>query len=76
MPESFTAAERAALARSLAEGGDPDCPACGTRLSQRPVPVSKQVSYVRRRVWLLCPGCTRTGAVDIREDPLRGDGPP
>lgn len=76
MAEAFTAAERAALARTLAEGKEPTCPACGTPLSQRPVPASRQVSYVRRRVWLLCPACTRTGAVDVREDPITGDGPP
>jgi len=65
----FTARERKALERALARGDAPPCPACGTALSQRPVPPSKQVSYVRRRVWLLCPSCKRTGAVDVREGP-------
>lgn len=76
MAEAFTAAERRALERTLAAGGVPECPACGTALSQRPVPPSKQVSYVRRRVWLLCHACGRTGAVDVRGDPPRGGAPP
>lgn len=68
MPEAFTAAERSALGRALARGETPDCPACGASLSQRPVTPSQQVSYVRRRVWLLCPSCRRTGAVDVRPE--------
>lgn len=82
MTGAFTAEERHALGLALAEGETPACPACGAALSQRPVPPSQQVSYVRRRVWLLCPSCKRTGAVDVREqkdvrtEKLRGDGPP
>lgn len=76
MSGAFTAAERKALEAALAEGVEPSCPACGITLSQRVVPPSKQVSYVRRRVWLLCPSCKRTGAVDVRDDPLSEAGPP
>lgn len=76
MAESFTAVERRELGRALARGEAPSCPVCDEALSQRAVPPSRQVSYVRRRVWLLCPSCKRTGAVDVRQEPLRGDGPP
>lgn len=75
MAGGFTAAERRALEEALAAGESPVCPACGEALTRRAVPASKQVSYVRRRVWLLCPSCKRTGAVDVRDDPVRGDGP-
>lgn len=73
---AFTAAERRDLARALAAGGTPRCPACDIELSQRRVPPSKQVAYVRRRTWLLCPECGRTGAVDARIPPVNGDAPP
>jgi predicted RNA-binding Zn-ribbon protein involved in translation (DUF1610 family) len=68
---AFSAAELRRLARTLAEGGTPECPSCGEALTRRAVKPSDRVSYVRRRVWLLCPACGRSGAVDVR-----GDGPP
>lgn len=77
---AFSARERKALAQALRGAGEAgsagvlECPACGSELSRREVPPSKQVSYVRRRVWLLCPGCKRTGAVDVRD--ATGGGPP
>lgn len=64
---SFSAAERRALAAALASGAEPACPSCGTRLDPREVRPPGSVSYVRRRVWLLCPTCRRSGAVDVRE---------
>lgn len=68
---AFSAAERRALERAVAAGEALRCPACGAELSRREVPPSRQLSYVRRRVWLLCPACKRTGAVEA--PPVRGD---
>jgi hypothetical protein len=68
---SYSAAERRTLAEILAAGDAPSCPVCGTGLAVREVEPPRQVSYVRRRVWLLCPGCKRTAALDVR-----GGGPP
>lgn len=69
MAGAFTAGERKVLEQALGRGEDPPCPACGGTLSHRAVPPSRQVSYVRRRVWVLCPSCKRTGAVDVRQEP-------
>lgn len=71
---AFSAAERRALERAVRAGDPLLCPACGAGLSRREVPAATQVAYVRHRVWLLCPSCKRTGAVDAR--PVREDGPP
>jgi transposase-like protein len=64
---SYNAAERQALARAVQSGGEepPSCPSCGATMSVREIEPSRQVSYVRRRVWLLCPSCKRTAAVDV-----------
>lgn len=71
---AFSAAERRAITRALRAGERPECPHCGGTLTRRDVTPSTQVSYVRRRVWLLCPECKRTGAVDAPE--IRGGGQP
>jgi hypothetical protein len=64
---SYTAAQRRALAAAIRSGGEgqPECPVCGARVSIREIEPSTQVSYVRRRVWLFCPACKRTAAVDL-----------
>ncbi|HUG39180.1 MAG TPA: hypothetical protein VMM12_01780 [Longimicrobiales bacterium] len=64
---SFTADERRRIEAALAAGREPLCPACGGVLDRRRVRPAASVSYVRRREWLLCPGCRRSGAVDVRE---------
>lgn len=61
---SYSAEQRRALARAVAEDQAVVCPVCQTPLAVRAVEPSKAVSYVRRRVWLLCPSCKRTAAVD------------
>lgn len=69
---SYTAEERRALARALASAPADDapltCPACGGAVNRQRVPRPEEVAYVRRRVWLLCSGCRRSGAVDLPED--------
>lgn len=67
MTGSFTAEERRRLAAALAAGTAPTCPSCDVELDRRDVRPPASVSYVRSRVWLLCPECRRTGAVDVRE---------
>lgn len=63
---SFSAAERRRLAEAVAEGREPPCPACGGKLDRREVTPPATVSYVRHRIWLLCPTCRRSAAVDLR----------
>lgn len=65
---SFTGDERRTLARALAAGDALECPACGGELSRQKVPRPQEVAYVRRRVWLLCISCKRSGAVDLPQD--------
>lgn len=61
---SFNARERQALARALAAGDTLECPACGGEVTRQKVRRPEEVAYVRKRVWLLCSGCRRSGAVD------------
>jgi uncharacterized protein with PIN domain len=65
----YTAAERRALARALARGESPGCPTCGAPVTLQEVERPANVSYVRHRVWVLCPSCKRTGAVDVEPPP-------
>jgi hypothetical protein len=65
---SYTAEERKALARAVAAGRGLECPACGGVVSRQEVPKPREVAYVRRRVWLLCTACMRTGAVDLPQE--------
>ena len=67
MPDSFNADERHALERAFREGQDLDCPRCTVALDRRPVPPRREVSYVRDRLWLVCPSCHRTVVLDRRE---------
>lgn len=69
MHESFTPAEARALAAAL-EGGRPlACPRCAALLDLRTVPPRRDVSYVRDRVWMVCPSCRASGVFDRREIP-------
>lgn len=67
MPESFTHDEVHTLAEAARERGVLDCPRCGVPLDRRSIPPRRDVSYVRDRLWLVCPGCHRTAVVDLRE---------
>ena len=69
MREPFSAHEVRALFAAL-DGDRPlRCPRCSTPLDRHPVPPRRDVSYVRDRVWLVCPGCQATGVLDRREAP-------
>lgn len=67
MPESFTHEEIHALAEGAGAGGVLDCPRCAVPLDRRSIPPRRDVSYVRDRLWLVCPACHRTAVVDLRE---------
>lgn len=69
MHESFTPAEARVLGGALEEGRPLTCPRCSTALDRRAVPPRRDVSYVRDRVWLVCPSCHATGFLDRREAP-------
>ena len=62
---SFDADQRKTLARAVAEDEPLVCPACGGDVTRQEVARPPEVSYVRHRVWLLCTGCRRSGAVDL-----------
>ncbi|MFW6079948.1 MAG: hypothetical protein ACODAE_10020 [Gemmatimonadota bacterium] len=65
---NYDADDRVRLAEALRRGEAPSCPACGTPLARRAVDPRREVAYVRRRIWLICPGCKRSAAVDVRGD--------
>lgn len=67
MPESFTEQEGHALSRALDAGEALACPRCRVPLDRRAVPPRRDVSYVRDRLWLVCPVCHRTIVLDRRD---------
>lgn len=57
---------RRKLRETARRGEIPDaCPACGGRLLQSDVSAPPSLSYVRRRVLLVCASCRRSAAVDV-----------
>ena len=66
MSGAYSAAERRALETALREDRPLLCPYCEVELSRQEVERSPEVSYVRHRVWVLCPGCRRTASIDRR----------
>lgn len=67
MPHSFSIRERHALEQAFQEGEALECPGCSVPLDRRPVPPRPEVSYVRDRLWLVCPSCYKTAVLDRRE---------
>lgn len=67
----YDADARRRLAESIAAGAPTTCPVCSASVSMTEVRPPQGVSYVRRRVWVLCTGCRRTAALD---DPGRMGG--
>lgn len=65
-PGSFDARQRQTLAEQLAAGGPIFCPVCNAPVSVSDVRPPEGVSYVRRRILVLCTGCRRTAALDMR----------
>jgi uncharacterized protein with PIN domain len=66
MRDAYDAVQRRALERALRKGGPLACPVCGAELSRQPVQRSPEVAYVRRRVWVVCPGCRRSASLDVK----------
>lgn len=64
MTGPFTAAERHALENALRQNRPLRCPHCAVELSRQTVERPHAVSYVRHRLWVLCPHCRRTAALD------------
>lgn len=65
MTGAYTAAERRGLEAALRDGRPLRCPQCDVTLSAQPVEKTPEVSYVRHRVWVLCPSCRRTASLDL-----------
>lgn len=66
-PGTFSRDQLATLGAAVRAGRHPACPACDARLDERSVPPREDVSYVRDRVWLVCPSCHRSAVLDRRE---------
>jgi ribosomal protein S27AE len=69
MPQSYTDEETRTLLHDFLEGRSLLCPRCGVPMDARPVHPRRDVSYVRDRLWLVCPRCRRTAVLDRREHP-------
>jgi hypothetical protein len=68
MEAGYSAQQREQLAAALRARAPLACPACATALSAQPVEPRPDVSYVRHRVWLMCPACKRSASFDVRAD--------
>lgn len=65
-PDAFSPEQVREITELVRRGAHPLCPSCGVRLDERAVPPRKDVSYVRNRLWLVCPSCRRSTVVDRR----------
>lgn len=68
MEAGYGAEERKRLVAALRAGEPLACPSCGAALTAQPVGPRRDVSYVRNRVWLMCPACKRSASFDVRAD--------
>lgn len=66
-PSHFTKGAQRSLAGALRDGSALICPVCDVMLDQRPVPPRTDVSYVRDRLWIICPSCHRSVVLDRRQ---------
>ncbi len=64
MSYDFEPPERAHIQAALAAGEIPTCPSCSGRLDRTEIPPRGDVSYVRRRVWLMCGSCDKSLVLD------------
>lgn len=63
-PLQFTREQSDQLRQSWRAGAVPSCPVCNLDMSLTSVEPREGVPYVRRRDWLLCPGCKRSLILD------------
>jgi hypothetical protein len=61
---TWDAAQRRALVEAAGRGEPLVCPACGSTVTSSRVTPPPEVSYVRRRLLLICGGCHRSAAID------------
>jgi hypothetical protein len=73
MALAYDARQRTALQQAAALGQPLRCPVCDIALSEQNVNPKPGLPYVRRRLWLLCPHCRRSAAIDLphRQSPER-----
>lgn len=65
--DGYTPDELRALRERRATGLMPDCPRCGTAMTERDIGGgSFGLGYSRRREWLICPSCRRSALFDVR----------
>ena len=64
---AFTPEEEQRLVETLRRGDRAACPRCGVSLDEWPIPPRSDVSYVRERVWLVCPACHRKVVLERRD---------
>lgn len=65
-PANYTRTEERALAAALAGAGEVRCPRCEVPMERRELPPLAGFAYVRRRIWLTCPGCRRSVVLDVQ----------
>jgi hypothetical protein len=65
-PLMFTRTEVARLRHRLTSGERLLCPRCDIELEANPVARPPGVSYVRDRIWYICPSCRRSAVLDGR----------
>ena len=66
MTSSYDAAQRRALEAALRAHEALQCPVCHVALTSHTVGRPAEVSYVRRRVFVICPQCKRSAGLDQR----------
>ena len=64
--ESYSREERNRLEAALHDKRAVLCPVCNVEMTRQDVVPPGNVSYVRHRVWLLCPSCKRSVSLDQR----------
>jgi hypothetical protein len=63
----YTPEELKAMREVFVTGVMPNCPRCGTRMTERPIGGgSFGLGYARKREWLICPKCHRSAIYDIK----------
>jgi hypothetical protein len=64
MSSSYDAPQRRALETSLRAHEPLMCPVCAVALTTHTVGRPQEVSYVRQRVFVICPQCKRRAGLD------------
>ena len=64
--DSYSREQEAGLANRLARGESLRCPTCGGAFDERSVEPRADVSYVRSRLWVVCPRCRREAVLERR----------